>query len=60
MSWKVDVIADDSGDWVANGMRFPTYHQAVVYSIDLARRWSAVRQTRIVESTEPPNQDILP
>lgn len=53
MSWKPEVIADGSGQWVGNGLRFATKEQAEVYVLDLALRWTAVRDTRVVESNDP-------
>jgi hypothetical protein len=53
MSWKAEVIADSSGQWCGNGLRFTTKEQAENYVADLAYRWTAVRETRVVESDEP-------
>jgi hypothetical protein len=50
LSWKVEVIADSSGQWVANGMRFPSKEDAEVYGRDLAGRWTLVREWRVVMS----------
>jgi len=54
-SFAAEVIADSSGKWVGNGVRFPTEQEAKDYVRDLARRWTLVRDTRVVMSTEPPN-----
>lgn len=51
-SWKAEVIADNSGQWVANGLRFPTKEAAEVYALDLAMRWTSVRDWRVVESSD--------
>ena len=53
MSWKPEVIADSSGQWASNGLRFATKTEAETYTHDLARRWTLVRETRVVESTDP-------
>jgi hypothetical protein len=53
MSFKVEVIADSSGQWVGNGLRFATHDKAKVYGLDLALRWTAVRDFRIVKCSEP-------
>lgn len=53
MSWKAEVIADNSGQWVGNGLTFATYSEACCYAFDLASRWTAVRDTRIVEVDVP-------
>lgn len=53
-SWKAEVIADDSGKWCGNGLRFATKVEAEGYADDLAGRWTAVRQKRVVESPDEP------
>lgn len=55
MSWKSEVIADSTGEWVGNGLRFATKDEADAYVTDLAIRWTAVRQHRVVASDEPVN-----
>jgi hypothetical protein len=52
-SWAAEVIADSSGKWVGNALRFATATEAERYVSDLAMRWTAVRQTRVVESDDP-------
>jgi hypothetical protein len=55
MSWKVEVITDDSGAWEGDALRFPTEQEALAYARDLEFRCSAVRDKRIVRSDEPPS-----
>jgi len=55
MSWKGEVIADGSGKFVGNGMAFATKAEAENYVADLAMRWTLVRDTRVVESSDPVN-----
>ena len=55
MSYAMEVIADDSGKWVGNSVRFADEDQATAYAKDLFSRWMAVRQTRVVESADPVN-----
>lgn len=55
MSWKPEVIADSSGNWAGNGLCFATKEEAEAYVLDLSMRWLAVRETRVVESTDPVN-----
>lgn len=55
MSWKAEVIADSSGQWVANQLRFLTKLEAERYLWDLSGRWTAVRYARSVECDEPVN-----
>ena len=49
MSWKPEVIADRTGGWYANALRFATKDEAEAYVLDLACRWTSVRDTRVVE-----------
>jgi|KBSSwiStaDraftv2_1062776.scaffolds.fasta_scaffold646892_2 hypothetical protein len=53
MSYKVEVIADNSGKWVSNALRFPTEEKAEAYAKDLASRWTLVRKWRVVPADEP-------
>src|SRR5215472_1149589 len=41
-SYKVEVIADSSGQWCSNALRFATEEEAKVYGDDLFMRWTAV------------------
>ena len=52
-SWKVEVIADDSGKWCGNGLRFPTKEAADTYGPDLMSRWMLVQEWRSVPSDDP-------
>jgi hypothetical protein len=45
---RVEVIADDSGEWVGNAVRFDEVHEATEYARDLAWRWIAVREWRVI------------
>lgn len=56
-SWKSEVIADDSGKWVSNALRFPTKPEAEAYARDLASRWTLVRETRVIECDEGANYE---
>ena len=53
MSYKAEVIADSTGKWCGNGLRFPTWSQAFSYGEDLGTRWTAVTEMRAVESDDP-------
>ena len=53
MSYAAEVIADDSGKWVGNGLRFATEEEAQAYATNLMMRWTAVRDTRVVPSSDP-------
>jgi hypothetical protein len=54
----MEVIADNTGTWVGNALRFTTPAEAEVYAADLAGRWTSVRETRVVESADPVNYAI--
>jgi hypothetical protein len=53
MSWKVEVVLDDSGEWESDPLRFKTQQEALAYARDLEFRCSAVRDKRIVKSDDP-------
>jgi len=55
MSFKAEVIADNSGEWVGNQLRFATEAEARCYAVDLMWRWTAVRHYRVVVSDDPVN-----
>ncbi len=55
MSYAPEVIADSSGKWCGNGLRFETHKEALANVLDLAMRWTSVRDTRVVESSDPVN-----
>lgn len=46
--FRVDVIADDSGKWVSNAMRYLTREDAEEAARDLEARWTLVREWRVV------------
>lgn len=54
-SFAVEVIADSSGAWAGNALRFPTREAAEAYAKDLYARWTAVKEWRVVESKDPVN-----
>jgi hypothetical protein len=55
MSFKPEVIAESSGQWCGNALRFATREEAEANVRDLMMRWFAVRETRVVESDDPVN-----
>lgn len=59
MSWKPEVIADNSGKWCDNALRFATRIEAEQHVQNLASRWILVRKTRVVESPDPVNYIYL-
>ena len=59
MSWKAEVVADNSGRWIGNHMCFATKEEAEAYLRDLKSRWKAVRNTRVVESDQRVNYRVV-
>ena len=55
MSYMAEVIADNSGKWCANKLRFEDEEQAWAYGNDLSMRWTSVRQMRVAKSDDPVN-----
>ena len=55
MSWQVEVVVDDSGEWVGDPLRFKTEQEALAYARDLEFRCAAVRDKRMVKSEDPVN-----
>ena len=53
ISWKAEVLADSSGQYASNALRFATQAEAGSYAIDLFHRWSAVKNWRTVPSNDP-------
>jgi hypothetical protein len=53
MSFKPEVIADDSGQWSTNSLRFATREEAEANVLHLAMRWLAVREWRATECDDP-------
>ncbi len=53
MSWKPEVIADATGKWYGNALRFATEQEAIANVGALAFRWWSVRDTRVVEVDDP-------
>ena len=60
MSFKPEVIADSSGNWSGNALRFATREEAEANVQDLMMmRWFAVRDTRVVECDDPVNYSYI-
>jgi hypothetical protein len=58
MSYAVEVIADNSGKFCGNACRYTTHEEAKLAGDELASRWFAVRDTRVVESPDPVNYEF--
>lgn len=48
--YKVEVVADSSGSWCGNALRFDDVDEARTYAFDLACRWFAVRDWRVFDT----------
>ena len=55
MSYAPEVIADNSGKWAGNTLRFATMEEAERWVRGLAWRWTLVSDTRVVMSSDPVN-----
>jgi hypothetical protein len=55
MSYAPQVVADSSGNWAGNSLRFATREEALESVLGLSQRWTLVTDTRVVESTDPVN-----
>ena len=59
MSWKPEVQTAGDGDtWIGNGLRFATKAESESYVMDLAMRWTAVKDVRSIEVTDPVTHHI--
>ena len=58
-SFAAEVIADSSGNFVGNALRFATESEAMMYAADLHRRWTAVSEFRVVPSADPVTYQIV-
>ncbi len=56
VSYAPEVIADSSGEWTGNGLRFERREDAQQWAFDLSLRWTLVREFRVVESSDPVNR----
>lgn len=54
-SYAAEVIADNSGKFCGNALRFATKEEAEAYAKDLMGRWTLVREWRTVESQDAVN-----
>jgi hypothetical protein len=59
MSYKPEVQVVGESTWDGNSLRFATFQEADTYAADLAMRWTAVKDIRVTESTDPVNYAII-
>jgi hypothetical protein len=53
-SYKAEVmVCGEPGSWHSNALRFATRQDAERYVLDLAGRWTAVVETRVIECDDP-------
>ncbi len=61
-SYATEVIADDSGKWAGNGLRWPLtpegHEAATKWVANLMDRWMSVRETRVIESPDQPTEGV--
>lgn len=53
MSWKPEVQTDSTGQWYGNALRFATKAEADANVRDLSFRWTAVRDCRSTQCSDP-------
>jgi len=46
--YRIEVIADSSGNWFGNSMVYDTFDEAKAAARDLAGRWMLVTKARVV------------
>jgi hypothetical protein len=54
-SYAAEVMVAGESKWTGNAVRFATKAEAQAYVQDLAFRWTAVNDTRVVESEDAVN-----
>lgn len=58
-SYKPEFLADNSGEWAENALRFATMEEAALWAKGLERRWTMVREWRVVPSADPVNYRVV-
>lgn len=58
-SFAAEVIADSTGKWCGNALRFATADEAKAYGQDLESRWMSVTDLRVVPSDDPVNYKMV-
>lgn len=58
-SFAPQVVADGSGNFCGNALRFATREEAEANVAALASRWWLVTDTRVVESDDPPRHTYI-
>lgn len=50
---KVEVQTEEDGPWNGNEQWFADWESAYIYAVQLAERWSLVKEVRVVEVEQP-------
>jgi hypothetical protein len=57
-SYTPEVLVARESKFAGNALRFATREEAEAYAFELSLRWTAVRETRVVESDDAVNYAI--
>ena len=57
--FKIEVIADSSGKWAGNAMKYDSFNAAKDAAVDLAMRWLSVRKARVVEFNSENENEVF-
>ena len=55
-SYAPEVKTVNDPEWYGNALRFKTMSEAQMWVLDLETRWTAVTDTRVVQSEDEPNR----
>ena len=58
-SWKAEFQVVSDPKWYDNSIRLPNKEMCDVYALEKSLAWTAVRDFRVVESTDPANYTLL-
>ena len=50
--YRIEVLADNSGVWAGNGMRYASVTEASAAARDLFNRWTSCREWRVMSDTD--------
>jgi hypothetical protein len=57
-SWAVEVVADSTGKFCGNAVRYDTKEAAEIAARDLFARWTLVTSWRVVPSVDAPTYTL--
>lgn len=58
-SYAVEAVGDMDGNWSRSKLRYPTLESARLAAQDSMAFWSLVREWRVVETSDPPNVEVV-